>query len=71
VTGLIGFNVYLARANGQDVATAVNVVAGDAVGIYNVATPPEHRGRGYRRLGFREVETYTLFTRPPEVSGSS
>jgi ribosomal protein S18 acetylase RimI-like enzyme len=103
VTGLEGLNVYLARADGQDVTTAVNVVAGDAVGIFNVATPPEHRGRGYggavtehavrdgfaagaefaylqssligesvyRRLGFREVETYTLFTRPGEVSGSS
>jgi ribosomal protein S18 acetylase RimI-like enzyme len=98
VTGLDGLNVYLARVDGQDVATAINFVDGDAVGIYNVATPPEHRGRGYggaitahvardgfaagaefaylqsslmgesvyRRLGFREVETYTLFTRPPK-----
>jgi ribosomal protein S18 acetylase RimI-like enzyme len=103
VTGLDGLNVYLARVGGQDVTTAINVVAGDAVGIYNVATPPEHRGRGYggaitehaardgfaagaefaylqssslgesvyRRLGFREVETYTLFTRPSELSATS
>jgi ribosomal protein S18 acetylase RimI-like enzyme len=103
VTGLDGLNVYLARVGGQDVATAINVVEGDAVGIYNVATPPEHRGRGYggaitrhaardgftagaefaylqsslmgesvyQRLGFREVETYTLFTRPSEVSETS
>lgn len=96
VTSMDGFNVYLGRADGKDVTTALGFVLGDAVGIFNVATPPEHRAHGYgaaitahavrdgfesggtfaflqstpmgepvyRRLGFREVETYTLFTRP-------
>jgi ribosomal protein S18 acetylase RimI-like enzyme len=102
VTGLDGFEVYLGRADGRDVTTAVGYVVDGDVGIYNVATPAEHRGRGYgaaitshavregfaaggefaylqssaigesvyRRLGFREVVTYTLFTRPA-VSATS
>ena len=96
VTGLDGFEVYLGRVDGRDVTTAVGYVVDGDVGIYNVATPAEHRGRGYgaaitshavrqgfaagadfaylqsspigesvyRRLGFREVVTYELFTRP-------
>ena len=38
--------MLLARRNGQPVATALAVVDGDAVAIYNVATLPEARGRG-------------------------
>lgn len=96
VTSQDGLEVYLGRVEGMDVTTAVHFVLGDAVGIFNVATPEEHRGRGYgaaitaqavrdgfaagasfaylqssemgesvyRRLGFREVELYTLYTRP-------
>jgi N-acetylglutamate synthase len=103
VTSLEGIRFYLGRSNGQDVTTAVHFVVGDAVGIFNVATPDEYRGQGYgaaitahavregfaagasfaflqssamgesvyRRLGFREVETYTLFTRPPVLSLTS
>lgn len=97
VTSLDGVAFYLGRVNGQDVTTAMHVVMGHDVGIFNVATPQEHRGHGYgaaitahavragfdagasfaylqsselglsvyRRLGFREVEMYTLFTQPP------
>ena len=89
-------DIYVGRVDGRDVSTAVGFTSGDAVGIFNVATPPEHRGRGYgaaltaaaaaegfaagaefawlqssalglpvyRRLGFREVETYVLRSRP-------
>jgi ribosomal protein S18 acetylase RimI-like enzyme len=103
VTGLDGFEVYLGRAAGRDVTTAASYVVDGDVGIFNVATPSEYRGRGYgvtitshailegfaagadfaylqssaigesvyRRLGFREVMTYVLFTRPAEVSQSS
>ena len=103
VTGLDGFEVYLGRANGRDVTTAASYLVDGEVGIFNVATPAEHRGRGYgaaitenavregfaagadlaylqssaigesvyRRLGFREVVTYVLLTRPAEVSPTS
>jgi GNAT superfamily N-acetyltransferase len=103
VAGLDGFAVYLGRAGGRDVTTAASYVVDGEVGIFNVATPAEYRGRGYgaaitdsavreglaagadlaylqssaigesvyRRLGFREVVTYVLLTRPTEVSGTS
>jgi hypothetical protein len=47
VTGLDGFEVYLGRVAGRDVTTAASYVVGGDVGIFNVATPAEHRGRGY------------------------
>lgn len=87
---------YIGRAHDEIVATAIGFTVGDATGIFNVATHPEHRGRGfgaaltshavrdgfekgasfaylqssgmghsvYRALGFRDVERYTLLTRP-------
>jgi ribosomal protein S18 acetylase RimI-like enzyme len=39
----------LARLEGRPIATAIGVVAGDAVGIYSVATLPEARGQGIGR----------------------
>ena len=103
VTGLDGYEVYLGRADGRAVTTAASYLVDGEVGIYNVATPAEYRGRGYgaaitenavregfaagadlaylqssaigesvyRRLGFREVVTYVLLTRPTEVSPTS
>jgi len=47
VTGLDGFEVYLGRVAGRAVTTAASYVVGGDVGIFNVATPAEHRGRGY------------------------
>ncbi|HEY8776156.1 MAG TPA: hypothetical protein VIM33_06690 [Gaiellaceae bacterium] len=47
VTGLHGFEVYVGRVAGRDVTTAASYVVGGEVGIFNVATPAEHRGRGY------------------------
>jgi N-acetylglutamate synthase len=87
---------YVARAEGRVVSTAVGFAGDEAIGVFNVATPGEYRGRGfgaaitshvlcegfaegarfgylqsstighgvYRRLGFRDVEEYTLLTRP-------
>jgi GNAT superfamily N-acetyltransferase len=96
VAELEGLETYLGRVDGRDVCTAVGFTIGETTGIFSVATPEEHRGRGYgaaitaqavrdgfdsganlaglqssplgesvyRRLGFREVETYTLFAPP-------
>ena len=47
VAGVDGLSYYLGRADGHDVSTSVGYVLGDTVGVFNVATPPEHRGRGY------------------------
>jgi N-acetylglutamate synthase len=47
VTGLNGFEVYLGRIEGRDVTTAISYAVDGDVGIFNVATPAEHRGRGY------------------------
>lgn len=41
LAGCVGF------VNGRPVATAATLIAADAVGVYSVATLPEHRRRGY------------------------
>jgi GNAT superfamily N-acetyltransferase len=98
VAQLEGLETYLGRVDGRDVSTAVGFTIDGTTGIFSVATPEEHRGRGYgaaitaqavrdgfdagadlaglqsspmgesvyKRLGFREVETYTLFAPPPK-----
>lgn len=38
---------YVGRVGGAIVSTAVGFTADGATGIFNVATPPQHRGRGY------------------------
>lgn len=99
IAALEGMSCYLGRVAGRDVSTSVGLTLGDDVGIFGVATTPEHRGRGYgaaltaaaaqegfaagadlawlqssplglpvyRKLGFREVETYVLRSRPSLV----
>jgi GNAT superfamily N-acetyltransferase len=47
VASLEGFAYYLGRVDGRDVSTSVGYTLDGTVGIFNVATPPEHRGRGY------------------------
>jgi GNAT superfamily N-acetyltransferase len=93
---LEGLAYYLGRVGRTDVATGVGFTLGDAVGVFNIATPPQHRGHGYgaaitaavvrdgfragarfawlqssplshpvyRRLGFRDVESYVLYAAP-------
>jgi len=100
---LEGWAYYIASTGGTDVSVAAGFTVDGSVGIFNVATPAKHRGRGYgsaitahavregfetgaefaylessamgesvyRRLGFREVETYTMFARPKKVSATS
>lgn len=47
VAEIEGIQYYLARADGKDVSTAIGLRIGDTVGVFNVATPTEHRGHGY------------------------
>jgi ribosomal protein S18 acetylase RimI-like enzyme len=42
-----GLSMYVALADGTPVSTAIGFTQGEAVGIFNVATPPKHRRRGY------------------------
>ncbi len=44
---LDGFAVYLGRADSVTVTTAMGYRTNNDVGIFNVATPPAHRRRGY------------------------
>ncbi|HYY02694.1 MAG TPA: GNAT family N-acetyltransferase [Gaiellaceae bacterium] len=47
VTELEGLVVYLGRAGEEDVSTAIGYTVEGTTGIFNVATPSAHRGRGY------------------------
>ena len=38
---------YIGEVGGRPVTTGLAVRAGDHVGVFNVATPPEQRGRGF------------------------
>ena len=42
-----GVRCYLGEAGGQPVTTGLGVKLGSYVAIFNIATPPEHRRRGY------------------------
>lgn len=42
-----GCYAYVGSVNGRDVVTAFGCTIGDHVGIFDVATPAAHRGRGY------------------------
>jgi hypothetical protein len=96
VAALPWITTYLALVDDEPVSTAMSSLRGGGVGIFNVATPPHLRGRGYgaavtaraaedgfaaqaelawlqaspmgepvyRRMGFRQVDTHVLLTRP-------
>lgn len=98
VADLSGVAFYVALFHDEPVSTATGLLSGGGVGVFNVATPPAHRGRGYaaavtaraaqdgfragavmawlqsshlgepvyRRLGFRQVDTHLLLTRPED-----
>jgi len=42
-----GVRCYLGEGHGEPVKTAVGLTLGSRVGIFNVATPPAYRRRGY------------------------
>jgi predicted GNAT family acetyltransferase len=47
VLNLDGMRAYVGEVDGEVVTTALGMTRADNVGIFNVATPPEHRRRGY------------------------
>jgi ribosomal protein S18 acetylase RimI-like enzyme len=47
VAALDGLAYYVGRVGGRDVSTSVGYTLSGTVGVFNVATPPEDRGRGY------------------------
>lgn len=47
VLELPGVRVYVGTAGEEVVTTAVGITRGDHVGVFDVATPARHRGRGY------------------------
>ena len=68
---------YVGRVDDAIVSTAVGVTVDGATGVFNVATPPEHRGRGYgaaltsraARDGFR-VGSRFAFLQSSEIGHS-
>lgn len=42
-----GVTAYVGSIGGRDVATALGIVVDDHVGVFNVATLPEHRRQGF------------------------
>jgi hypothetical protein len=96
IAELPGMFFYLASVDEEPVSTATSCIRDGGVGIFNVATPPHLRGRGYgaavtaraaedgfaacaelawlqasplgepvyRGMGFRQVDTHLLLTRP-------
>ena len=42
-----GLRVYVGAVEGEAVTTAIGVTIDDSVGVFSVATVPEHRRRGY------------------------
>jgi N-acetylglutamate synthase len=44
-----GLTGYLAEVDGQPVATGLSALSGGQLGLFNIATRPAHRGRGYGR----------------------
>ena len=49
IAAIPGFAIYEASVDGVPVSTATSWVVDGTVGIFNVATPAEHRRRGYGR----------------------
>lgn len=45
--GLADVTTWLGRVDGVDVTTALGTIRDRVCGIFNVATPAEHRGKGY------------------------
>ncbi len=45
--GRAGVRSYIGEVDGEPVTTGIGVTFGDAVAIFNIATPPAHRRRGY------------------------
>ena len=44
---LDGVSCFVGRVDGEVVATALGITIDDVTGVFNVATMPDHRGRGH------------------------
>ena len=44
---LEGVSCFVGRVDGEVVATALGITIDDVTGVFNVATMPDHRGRGH------------------------
>jgi ribosomal protein S18 acetylase RimI-like enzyme len=60
------FQGYVGYSNGRAVTTAAGVVTGDVIGLYSVATLPQHR-----RLGFAEAIMRHVIRDAEETRGIS
>jgi ribosomal protein S18 acetylase RimI-like enzyme len=49
------FEGYVGYANGRAVTTAATVIKGDVIGLYSVATLPQHRRLGFAEAIMRQV----------------
>jgi len=49
------FEGYVGYANGRAVTTAATVITGDVIGLYSVATLPQHRRLGFAEAIMRQV----------------
>ncbi|MBL7257576.1 GNAT family N-acetyltransferase [Paractinoplanes lichenicola] len=55
VFALPAARAYLVEVDGVPVATAFGMIAGDTVGVFNIAVPPPFRRKGYGRLATAAV----------------
>ncbi len=55
VIGSSAFECWLAFLDGEPVATAATVPFGNAIGLYNIATSPAHRGQGIGEAVTRQI----------------
>jgi ribosomal protein S18 acetylase RimI-like enzyme len=60
------FQGYVGYSNGRAVTTAAAVITGDVIGLYSVATLPQHR-----RLGFAEAIMRQVIREAQEARGVS
>jgi GNAT superfamily N-acetyltransferase len=44
---MAGCDAFVARSAGEPVSTSSTIRVGEGAGVYGVATPPAHRGRGF------------------------
>jgi ribosomal protein S18 acetylase RimI-like enzyme len=49
------FAAYVGYVDGEPVSTAATVACGDTIGVYNVATLPDHQRRGYGETVMRQA----------------
>jgi len=50
-----GFKGYIGYSNGKAVTTAASMITGDVLGLYSVATLPQHRRLGFAEALMRQV----------------